>query len=312
MENIGEKLPAATETARLPRIGVIIIMPIRSGLLSLMLLVPSLADGEKPSFAPSFYPFQNGVRFATPEAGVKVLKELGYGGIGSVYGKDLAQYRKACDGTGLKIFSIYVGGGVKADGYSYDPVVTEAIALLKGSDTIVELFIGGKVEHADEHAVAFVKEIAGHAKKSGLRVVLYPHSGFYIDTVGDALRIAKASGCDNVGVIFNLCHFLKVEPESDLRKTLEEAMPLLWSVSVSGAEPGGTNWKQLIQPLDEGSFDQIALLRNLREIGFSGPVGLQCYAIKIDPRENLRRSITAWKKILAASREEEAQEGKKR
>jgi sugar phosphate isomerase/epimerase len=123
-----------------------------------------------------------------------------------------------------------------------------------------------------------------------------------VDTLGDAARIARLSSCDNVGVMFNLCHFLKVEPQSDLRKTLESAEGLLWTVSTCGADSDGANWGTLIQPLDQGSFDQTAFLKTLREIGFSGDVGLQCYGVKGDPMDNLARSIGAWKKHLAESR----------
>ncbi len=273
---------------------------IQSCLLFLALMTPTWAKAEKPSFAPPFYPFQNGVKFETPEKGARILKELGYDGIGSVYGKDLAKHLKAYDEAGLKIFSIYVGGKLGADGHSYDPVVSEAIASLKGSKTIIELYVQKGKDNTDEQAVTFVREIADQAKASGLRIVLYPHSGFYVATAGDALRIAKASGRDNVGVAFNLCHFLKVEPQNDLRETLEKICPYLWSVSTCGADTDGTSWQQLIRPLDEGSFDQTSLLQHLRELDYKGPVGLQCYAIKIAPKENLRRSITAWKKNLAA------------
>ena len=153
----------------------------------------------------------------------------------------------------------------------------------------------------EEQAVAFVREIAAQAEQSGLRVVLYPHAGFYVDTVGDAVRVAKASGCKNVGVAFNLCHFLKVEPRSDLRKTLEEAKPLLWSASTCGADGEGKDWKSLIQPLDVGTFDQVQLLRHLREIGYEGDVGLQCYGIQTPSKEHLPRSLAAWKKSLTES-----------
>ena len=34
-------------------------------------------------------------------------------------------------------------------------------------------------------------------------------------------------------------------------------------------------------------------------MGFDGPVGLQCYAVRGDKRKNLEASIGAWKKALA-------------
>ena len=97
--------------------------------------------------------------------------------------------------------------------------------------------------------------------------------------------------------MFNLCHYLKVEPKTDLKAALTEAKPLLWQVSTSGAEIGGNNWGQLIQTLDRGTFDQNNLFQILRDLGFSGNVGFQCYAIRGDSRENLKRSIEAWNKI---------------
>ena len=60
--------------------------------------------------------------------------------------------------------------------------------------------------------------------------------------------------------MFNLCHFLKVEPKANLKATLLEAKDLLWQVSTSGAELEA-NWGQLIQTLDRGDFDQKALFR---------------------------------------------------
>jgi len=248
------------------------------------------------------FAFQNGVHFKTTSERVKVLKELGYDGIGSAKltqsDLPLLERLKHYEDAGLQLFSFYVGGRLGKNGYSYAKEISEAIAQLKGRDTILELYIqGSKTSHTDEHAVAFVQEIADQAKDSGLLVVLYPHAGFYLDTIGDAVRVARKCNRDNVGVMFNLCHYLKVEPKTDLKAALTEAKPLLWQVSTSGAEIGGNNWGQLIQTLDRGTFDQNNLFQILRELGFSGNVGFQCYAIRGDSRENLKRSIEAWNKI---------------
>ena len=248
------------------------------------------------------YAFQNGVHFKTVKERVKVLKELGYDGIGSAKLAQsdipLPQRLQHYDEAGLKLFSFYIGGKLTKDGYSYSPEIKEAIKQLKGRDTVLELFVqGNKQSNNDDQAVAFVREIADQAKASGLRVVLYPHANFYIDRIGDAVRIARKSGRDNVGVMFNLCHFLKVEPGSDLRKAITNAAPLLWQVSINGADKEGTSWGQLIQTLDQGDFDHRALLQMLHQIGFQGNIGFQCYAIRGDSRDNLKRSIDAWKKL---------------
>ncbi|MED6300442.1 MAG: family 16 glycoside hydrolase [Verrucomicrobiota bacterium] len=256
---------------------------------------------EKVKTKPLLFAFHNGVHFNTANEKAKTLKELGYDGIGSAYLKSkepikerLSTFKK----NGLKIFSFYVGGKLKKDGHTYDPAISELIRELKGTDTVIELYVqGDKNNNTDEEAVNFVREIAGQAKESGLKVVLYPHAGFYIDRIGDAVRIAKKANQENVGVMFNLCHFLQVEPKSNMKEAIENAAPYLWQVSISGAEEGSRSWQKLIQTLDRGNFDQSKLMNLLNGVGFNGPVGLQCYAIKGDSRKNLERSINAWKKI---------------
>jgi len=271
-------------------------------LLLCLVVPPSVRGNQEAPFVPAFYPFQNGIKFESVDEGVRCIKDLGYQGVGSVYPKDLKKFKNSCDKEGLRIFSIYAGGTVSADGFSYGPDVSEAITILKGTDALVELNVQRGKNPDDLQAVALVREIAGMAKESGLKVVLYPHANFHIERMDHALRIARATGCDNVGVTFNLCHFLKVQPKSDLLETLEEVKSLLWSASICGADSDGTDWSTLIRPLDEGTFDQVALLRCLRGIGFDGPVGLQCYNIRTDPMQNLTRSMKAWRKHLDASR----------
>jgi len=230
-----------------------------------------------------------------------VLKELGYDGIGAARVKDvlsLPQRLKLYDEARLKLFSFYVGGQLGPKGHNYGKEISQAIKDLKGRDVILELYVqGNKKANTDEQAVAFVREIADQAKESGLRIVLYPHTGFYVDTLGTAMRIARKCERDNVGVMFNLCHYLMVEPKTDLKTALTDAKPLLWQVSTCGAEKEGRSWDQLIQTLDRGSYDQAALFKLLRELGFKGNVGFQCYAIRGDSRDNLKRSIGAWNKL---------------
>ncbi len=268
-------------------------------------LFPLLFLGAQLSAKTDTWPvfaFQNGVHFKTVKERIKVLKELGYDGIGSAKLSQsdlpLRQRLKLYDEAGLKLFSFYVGGRLGANGHSYDKEISQAIKDLKGRETILELFVqGSKKSNTDEQAVAFVREIADQAEESGLRIVLYPHAGFYVDTLSDAVRVARKCKRDNVGVMFNLCHYLKVEPKTDLKAALTDAKPLLWQVSTSGAKKGGNNWGQLIQTLDRGDYDQKSFFQMLRELGFQGNVGFQCYAIRGDSRENLKRSIEAWNKL---------------
>jgi len=265
---------------------------------SLFLMLITLCAADQGSSAlPAIYPFQNSVRALSVEEGVALIKELGYPGIGSVYPQDLAKYQAACSKAGLKVFSIYCSAKVHKNGWTFDPVIRDAIAQLKGTDAIVELNVQRGDDPQEGHAVTLVKRIAAEAKAAGLKVILYPHANDFIERVDDALRIAKASECDNVGVAFNLCHFLKVQPKDDLTETLSAVKDRLWSISICGADADGKDWRTLIRPLDEGTFDQARLQTLLKKHGYEGPIGLQCYALSMPPREHLTRSWAAWKKL---------------
>ncbi len=91
---------------------------------------------------------------------------------------------------------------------------------------------------------------------------------------------------------------LKLDDEKNLEQRLKEASPALFAVIINGADGGNTNgmdWDRLIQTLDRGSFDVGRVLKTLRQLGYNGPIGLQCYSIPGDNRENLKRSMKAWR-----------------
>jgi sugar phosphate isomerase/epimerase len=141
--------------------------------------------------------------------------------------------------------------------------------------------------------------MSDQALASGAQLLLYPHQKDWVERLEDAVRVAEQVRRANVGVMFNLCHWLRVDPSRDYRMLLQRALPLLWAVSINGADirddqPG---WKRYIQPLDQGSFDIAALLRTLDELGYRGPVGLQCFGIGGDVREHLARSLTKWREL---------------
>ena len=183
------------------------------------------ADKPWPVFA-----FQNGVHFGKVEQRIAVLKELGYDGIGSAnLGADLPlpTRLKAYDKAGLTLSSFYVGGRLEAKGHSYNPAILSALPHLEGRDTYLELYLqGNKRNNTDEQAVAFVQEIADKAKAYGVKIVLYPHTGFYIDRLSDAVRASPAR--PNATMSSNVQPLLSCsEPKTDLAAALKDAGPLL-------------------------------------------------------------------------------------
>jgi sugar phosphate isomerase/epimerase len=233
----------------------------------------------------------------TLEQQAQLLKELGYDGAGHLWLDQVKERLATLDAAGLKLFQIYLRVSIAPGAEPFDPRLKDALPLLKGRDTMLALLISGLKPSdtaGDTRAVALVREIADMAQATGTRVALYPHSGDWLERVEDGLRIVRKAERANVGVMFNLCHWLKVDDERNLKPLLTAAMPHLFAVSINGADhadaihAGTGNW---IQPLDAGSFDLRALLKILTELGYQGPIGLQCYGIPGDARDHLARSI---------------------
>lgn len=271
--------------------------------------------GIKPAFAASdppkkshranaFFAMDTGTKDANhvaAKAQAAMLKELGYAGIGYSGFDGIPEMLKELDAQGLHMFTVYFSGEVNPDGSQYDPLLKEGVKALKGRDTILWITISSKVfkpssPEGDVQAVAMLRAISDSAAASGLRVALYPHTNCWLEKVEDAVRVAKKVDRKNVGVTFNLCHWLNAGKGQDMEQLMRIALPHLFAVTINGADSEG-GWDKLIQPLDQGSFDVRGFLMTLKELGYTGPIGLQGYGIPGDVHENLKRSMAAWKKL---------------
>jgi len=251
---------------------------------------------------PAFFAMDTGTRDArhqTAEAQVALVKEIGFAGIGPSYSTPdaLREMLAAVDRHSLKIFPVYLG--LKLDAANpVGPEIRDAITQLTGRDAILWLYVVSAAHKpsdpaGDERAVPLLREVAGIAAQAKVRIALYPHKDFWVERVEDAVRLARQVERPNLGVTFNLCHWLMVDG-ADLDASLKNAHPHLFVVTLNGADSGAKDWGRLIQPLDSGSFDVGRVLAKLKELGFAGPVGLQHYGIQGDVRANLQRSMNGW------------------
>jgi sugar phosphate isomerase/epimerase len=263
--------------------------------------IPSSEEGEHGRQTREFFAFDNGLtQVQSLDEKAALLKELGYDGIGWRVGVKPGEMIRALDKYDLRMISTYTQGTVDANNPHYDERLVDELDVMKKHRTIIWLCLIPGKNPSDEAAVTVVNQVADLAAVAGLDVVLYPHVGFYVATVQDALRVTRKVDRSNVGMSFNLCHFLKTDDGKNMEAILKESAPYLRLVSINGADSGNTKamgWDRLIRPLGEGSFDVRRVMMLLDKIGYTGPVGLQCYNVKGDNRENLKKSIRAWKKL---------------
>ncbi len=262
-----------------------------------------LIAGNALTGPPELFAFDNGVGRAswTPEQQANTLRELGYGGISYNYTNpgDLEAWVKTFRKHGLKIYGLYVHTYVDRP-VAVDPSFKEAIRHLKGADTVIWMTVStvkDKKRNYDPEAVRNVQMMADLAKEQGLRVALYPHAGFYVASAADSARIIRLAGRDNAGASINLCHEFITGNGGRLEETLRDVAPIATLVSINGVDAAGG--KHILR-LDQGNFDLAGYLAKLRSAGYGGPIGLQCYNLPGDPRENLRASMEAWRRTAPA------------
>ncbi|MRR31215.1 sugar phosphate isomerase/epimerase [bacterium] len=263
----------------------------------------------KPSERAAFFPFcidWHDSKKRDLDQQAQMLKELGYEGVGHIWLDKLAERIKSLDAAGLKLFQITITVDITPGKQAYDPRLREAMALVKGRGVQFCLLVNGMKPSdpaGDARAVEILNEMANLTKGTGAQLLLYPHVDNWLERVQDCVRVAEKVNRPEVGVMFNLCHWLRVSKDRDYAPLLKQAMPRLMAVSINGADewddkPG---WSKYIQPLGRGTFDMKQFLHTVQGMGFKGPVGLQCYGITGDTREHLEESLKAWKKLKSES-----------
>lgn len=275
-----------------------------------LFFLASAMGAEVERRPPEFFAFQNGLNLPAIEL-VPALKTLGFDGL-STEGYGVTAVLSALKAQGLRLYNTYIGIELDADRPARTAQFEKLVDQLQGSGAAIWLTIpkvtrNGRAfsssdPEGDAMAVLRIQELADYAAPRGVRIALYPHTGTWLEHFHDAVRVADKLGRPGVGSTFNLCHWLKVEGDKDPIPAIRAALPRLFFVSINGADGGDTrrlDWKQLIQPLGQGSYDVERLVGEVRSLGYKGPFGLQGYGLTGDPRENGRRSMAAWRKIAA-------------
>ncbi|MEX2592024.1 MAG: sugar phosphate isomerase/epimerase family protein [Anditalea sp.] len=256
--------------------------------------------------------FNNGVKdeqYDTPEKQVQLLKSLGYDGMEKKGIDEFAETLDALDKKGLKLYTMYLNINLDDEEQPYDKRLKDVFKRLEGRETMPWFYITSKQykpssEENDAIAVPILQEIADMADEYGIKVMIYPHINFWVDNVDDAVRVAEKVDRPNLGITFNLCHFLAdqgTKYDEAFIPTVEKAMPYLFAISLNGADKPNEElmqssnlWQHLIQPLGEGNYDTYQYLNAFMERGFKGPVGLQCFNIKEEKQVHLKKSMDAW------------------
>jgi sugar phosphate isomerase/epimerase len=258
-----------------------------------------------------FFALHNIIRgdstYNTFDKQVELVKNAGFDGIEINQIESFEGMKTALEKHQFKGSYFYVK--VKL-GEPIDNRLESAIASLKGTNTIIAPYILSdplrfkpNSSEGDSEAIRLLQMISMWAKKADLPVAIYPHLGFYVERTDHALQIAKKVDRKNVGLSFNLCHWLattNLTERSNLKNHLKELKPYLKMMTISGANDVFSEKKSVfddyILPLGTGNFDTYGLLKfMLKNLKYTQPIGVQCYNIKGNKPELIQHTKAVWK-----------------
>jgi len=195
-------------------------------------------------------------------------------------------------------------------GQPIDTRLESAIRALKGTKTIIAPYIltdnslyNARSPEGDAEAIRLLKKISFLSKNAGLEVAIYPHFSFYIERTDHALELAKKVNSKNLGLSFNLCHWLattSLTERDNLKGHMKELKPYLKLMTICGANDIISQKKSIfddyILPLGTGSFDTYGFLKFMvKEVKYKKPIGVQCYNIKGNKAQLIQNTMTVWK-----------------
>ena len=258
-----------------------------------------------------FFALHNIIRgdstYNTFDKQVELVKNAGFDGIEINQIESFDGMKSALDQFQFKGSYFYVKLQL---GDPIDNRLESAINKLKGTNTIIAPYILADTKRfkpnspeGDSEAIKLLQLISMWSKKSGLQVAIYPHFSFYVERTDHALQLAQKVNRKNVGLSFNLCHWLattSLTERTDLKNHLKELKPYLKMMTISGAydviSQKKTIFDDYILPLGTGNFDTYDLVKFMvKTIKYKNPIGVQCYNIKGNKPQLIKNTMSVWK-----------------
>ena len=263
---------------------------------------------QEMNFEPEFFAFQTGFANAAtkdPAYLTDLVHEAGFDGVELMGLDQVEAFLPQLTKRKLSLHALYLKLDIDSS-QPYDSRLKTMLAKHRGKIHYLWFHIHSS-KHArsdpsgDQRCVEILQELADFAKPLDVRIGVYMHVGLWAEKFSDGVRIARKVKRENVGAVFNLCHYLRTVGPKNMEKELSNAFPHVTLVSINGADDGDTKkmgWDRLIQPLGEGTFDVLRVLKVLKEKNYTGPVGLQGYGVPRKPEDFFPSSVKAWKEML--------------
>lgn len=268
--------------------------------------IPGGVFGRENLMAWCIVPFDANKR--GPEERAEMLERLGLTGLAYDYrGEHIPTFDDefAALARHKVRFTAFWCGGVSLN----DPLkgsIELALETLKRNKTSADLWVlideGPLKDLPQEENVSktakAIKTIADEAKKTGCRVGIYNHGGWFGDPTNQ-IAIVKQTMAENVGIVYNFHH--GHEHLDQFPTLFNEMLPYLQCVNLNGMRKGGPK----ILPIGDGD-DDLMLLKMIKDSGYKGPIGILGHRSEIDAELGLKLNLDGLKRLLKEMGDTEA------
>jgi sugar phosphate isomerase/epimerase len=206
---------------------------------------------------------------------------------------------------------LYQANGIRLAGFWAPARHREILDLMKRHKITSQLWvdhsaIGGQpkgdtqAQRIDAAAKAFTP-LAHQAKEYGCTLGLYNHGGWFgePENLAAIAQRLKDDGHPNVGIVYNLHH--AHDHLDRLPNALRQMLPHLLCINLNGMRKAGPK----ILPIAQGD-DDLAILRTIRDSGYSGPIGILSHREDADAEQTLAENLAGLQKLLGKLPDPEA------
>jgi sugar phosphate isomerase/epimerase len=131
--------------------------------------------------------------------------------------------------------------------------------------------------------------LADYAASRQRQIALYPHTGYWLNRVADAVALCASINHPALRLCFPSSHWLTVEGGDErLLIDIAAALPWLISANLCGGRRAEGGWRNCL--LEDGHFDATQVLYQLRKGGFTGEITVQHWDAGGDPWSTITRN----------------------
>jgi len=159
------------------------------------------------------------------------------------------------------------------------------------------LFHGNTTQN---HAIDAISKISTIAKKHNKNLIIYPHAGLFIESAEEALSYIEVVNQNNIYLSLHLCHELAAGNGNRINEVIENVMPYIKSVSISGASEEELNnttlplWYWGIKPLSMGTYNYTSFYQKLIAKEYKGTIAIHSWGVSenfnLNPADHLPNS----------------------